>query len=103
MNVDRLRNDLIRLYGGRSSSAREAGAAGAGRAEQGAAPTRGDSVSLSPQLRELRRILHVIRRLPDVREERVAQLRQQIADGTYRINDEQIARALAGGRPRPGA
>ncbi len=35
--------------------------------------------------------------MPEVREEKVAQLREQIQQGTYQVSNRQIARAMIGG------
>ena len=51
----------------------------------------GDRVSLSPRARELlaaRRALEVI---PDVREDKIAEIKARIENGTYRIDGESIA------------
>ncbi len=63
---------------GRASSAKGSmGAAGAAAAS--ASSSRGDGVSISPQAR----LMAILSRLPDVREDRVEMLRQAIADGTF--------------------
>lgn len=56
----------------------EDGASGAARGGR-----RVDRVTLSPEGLQLQRVLDAMGEVPDVREERVAALRQQIADGTY--------------------
>jgi flagellar biosynthesis anti-sigma factor FlgM len=53
---------------------------------------RSDQVSLSDEAQQLRRVLASISELPDVREQRVAFLREQIENGTY---DRGIAEVAA--------
>jgi negative regulator of flagellin synthesis FlgM len=52
---------------------------------------RKDRVSLSPQARELLNAQKALAAIPDVREEKVEAIKARIADGTYRIDSEQIA------------
>jgi len=55
-------------------------------------PARGeDRVSLSPQARELLKAQRALAAIPDVREDKVEEIKAQIADGTYRIDSDQIA------------
>lgn len=57
-----------------------------------------DRVTLSSEGLQLQRVLDSLAQVPDVREERVAALRQQIADGTYdRGLDEVAARIVENG------
>jgi negative regulator of flagellin synthesis FlgM len=51
----------------------------------------GDSVSLSPQARELRSAREALTALPDIREEKVAAIRAQIEAGTYKVDSEKTA------------
>jgi len=52
---------------------------------------RGDRVSLSPQARELLNAQKALDAIPDVRTDKVEEIKARIADGTYRIDSEQIA------------
>ncbi|MDA8216037.1 MAG: flagellar biosynthesis anti-sigma factor FlgM [Dehalococcoidales bacterium] len=55
-------------------------------------PTRtGDSVDLSPRSRELLLMHRKLEETPDVREELVQSLRDQVQKGTYRPSGKQIA------------
>ncbi len=56
-----------------------------------------DEALLSPEARLLQRVRQAIEETPDVREDRVAALRQQIQDGTYQIDMEALIDALLGG------
>ena len=107
MSINRINQELMRLYGNRAGQAREGGKAdGAGPTSEattdasrpGAA--RGDSVALSGRVRELRRVVDIVRNLPDIREERVAELRQQIQDGSYQVPEEGLASRLMRLGPR---
>jgi len=52
---------------------------------------RKDRVSLSPQAKELLNAQRALAAIPDVRAERVEEIKARIADGSYRIDSEQIA------------
>lgn len=58
---------------------------------EGAPAASGDRVSLSPQARELIEARRALEAIPDVREDKVAEIRERIAAGTYRIDAEAIA------------
>jgi negative regulator of flagellin synthesis FlgM len=50
-----------------------------------------DRVELSKDYQELNKIKRVTMELPDIRSERVDQVRKQIADNTYQVKVTQIA------------
>ena len=52
-------------------------------------------VQLSEGAREIQRILQAAHDAPDVREDVVKEIRQQIDNGTYRIDVEALARRLS--------
>lgn len=59
---------------------------------EGPSPARrSDRVTLSPQARELLDAQKVLAAIPDVQADKVAEIKARIADGTYRIDSEQIA------------
>ncbi len=58
---------------------------------------RTDRVSLSPVAQDFARALQQVNEQPDVRSDRVAALQAQIADGTYRVDADAIARRLVVG------
>ncbi|QIA26253.1 flagellar biosynthesis anti-sigma factor FlgM [Thermaerobacter sp. PB12/4term] len=61
----------------------------------GAAPVPGrDRVDLSPAAAAVQRLVDETRGLPEVRAERVAALRAQIARGEYRIDPQQVAERM---------
>ena len=55
---------------------------------------RADSVTLSEQARGLQRALTVVTGLPDVRNERIAELRARLASGDYHVDADEIARRM---------
>lgn len=55
-----------------------------------------DQVELSSRGQELGQILGQIRQMPDVRTDRLAQLKDQIAQGTYRVDSQTLAQDLLG-------
>jgi negative regulator of flagellin synthesis FlgM len=57
-----------------------------------ARPTsQGDTVSLSPQVRQMQAAREALAAMPEIREEKVAAIRAQIEAGTYKIDGEKIA------------
>jgi negative regulator of flagellin synthesis FlgM len=52
---------------------------------------RKDRVSLSPQAKELLNAQRALAAMPDVRAEKVDEIKARIADGSYRIDSEKIA------------
>jgi negative regulator of flagellin synthesis FlgM len=48
-------------------------------------------VELSPQSRDMKKINEILATTPEVRTEKVAELKKAIADGTYRVKTEDIA------------
>lgn len=53
-----------------------------------------DSVKLSPEAKVMQEAIAVIETLPDVREEKVAQIRERIEDGSYQIDGKKIAEKM---------
>jgi negative regulator of flagellin synthesis FlgM len=53
-----------------------------------------DQASLSTRARELSLAREAARQAPDVRADRVAALRQQIAAGTYHVSDDLLAQKI---------
>jgi negative regulator of flagellin synthesis FlgM len=97
MNIERVnQNAASGAYGKRTNRTGEVGAAAGAGPTQGArgasAPT--DGVQHSDAARAIARAETAARSAPEVREELVAELKQQIQSGRYKIQDEQIARRL---------
>lgn len=98
MNINRIPQDLLRLYGGRSQGVGgggdAAGASGSGNVDDAATTARGDGLVLSEGAAALGRAITVARSAPDIREALVSELRQQVLSGTYQHADEAVARRL---------
>lgn len=60
-------------------------------AEKGRANAGEDNVELSQNARDLQRAQKALQDLPDIREDKVAALKQQIENGTYDIRVDKIA------------
>jgi len=54
----------------------------------------GDSVELSPEAKTMGQALKAMEALPDVREEKVAEIRERIANGTYQIDGREVAEKM---------
>ena len=53
--------------------------------------TKADTVALSNAAKNLQEAQKQLEAIPDVREDKVAQLKEQIENGTYEIDEEKIA------------
>ena len=53
--------------------------------------SKGDKVVLSPEAKKIQETKELMDSIPDIREEKVAQIRAQIENGTYRIKEEKLA------------
>ena len=63
--------------------------AAAGQQEQQQA--KADTVALSSAAKDIQEAQRQLEAIPDVREDKVAQLKEQIENGTYQIDEEKIA------------
>jgi len=50
-----------------------------------------DKVALSPEAKEIQEVKKILDSLPDVREDKVAEIREQIENGTYEVDSEKVA------------
>ena len=57
--------------------------------------THGDDVAVSPEAEHLSRVYAKLEAVPDVRTDRVEQLRQAVQDGAYEIPVDMLAERLA--------
>jgi negative regulator of flagellin synthesis FlgM len=94
MEIDKTQANQVRLpiRGPESTPGAEREVAKA-RPEQ----ARRDSLSISVEARELQTALKAVQDAPDIRAERVAELQRRIADGTYYVSAETLARDILGG------
>ena len=53
--------------------------------------TKSDTVVLSDTAKKIQQTQTQLKAIPDVREDKVAQLKEQIENGTYEIDEEKIA------------
>src|SRR5215210_9099269 len=81
---------------GEQAPIRQSRAQAAYRTTQTSTPS-GDTVEISDQAREKARALEAVQAAPDPRADRVAELRQQVQDGTYNVSPEQLADKLLRG------
>jgi negative regulator of flagellin synthesis FlgM len=58
------------------------------------APAKTDTVVISDAAKRIQEIRNQLDEIPDVREEKVAQLKNQIENGTYEINPGKIAEKI---------
>jgi flagellar biosynthesis anti-sigma factor FlgM len=64
--------------------------------ETGSDPARDDKVSLSQASKEMQLAKSAVADVPEIREEKVALIKQAIADNRYELNSEKIAEKLVG-------
>jgi len=55
---------------------------------------RGDDVRISGRAREAARIAAEVRKVPDVRQERVRELKEAVEAGTYRVSGADVAEKM---------
>ncbi|MDY6880763.1 MAG: flagellar biosynthesis anti-sigma factor FlgM [Desulfatiglans sp.] len=53
-----------------------------------------DKVVLSPKAREIQKAKMLLASVPDVREEKVQEIRQRIEEGTYKVESKKIAEKI---------
>jgi negative regulator of flagellin synthesis FlgM len=51
----------------------------------------GDTVELSDEAKALQRLEKAVKDVPEVREDKVAEIRKQLAQGTYKVDGQKIA------------
>lgn len=56
-----------------------------------------DQVTLSPAAQGFSQILQKLKNTPEVREDKVAEMREKMSAGTYQINNDEIAAKLLSG------
>lgn len=63
-------------------------------AQEAGRPSRGDEVSLSPEAQQVLALKDKIAQTPEVRQQRIAELRRQIESGTYRPSGRDVADSM---------
>lgn len=104
IDFNRLNNAATPANNGRTGSTQSGGrneavstsqpAPTAAPAEQASAAKTGESVQFSREAQQLQKVSDKLRDLPTVDKERVARLKQAIADGSYQIDDQRVAGKL---------
>jgi flagellar biosynthesis anti-sigma factor FlgM len=98
MNIDRLSQNLASgAYGARSKRTGEAGPSQGAEGSESSSARSADGLSLSSEGRALSRAQSAVRAAPEVREQLVERLRQEVQSGRYVTKDAEIARLLAEG------
>ncbi len=65
--------------------------------KSGGAPSETDRLELSIRGREISHLNDLIQSTPDVRENRIEQVRRELENGTYNVKAEKIAEKIIGG------
>ena len=58
------------------------------------ASSEGDNITLSDKAKDISRLTSQLKSAPDVRQERVNELKQQISDGTYNVSGKKVAEKI---------
>ena len=96
-SIDRVSGqEAARTYVHNADVARSGGVAHGGKPHQHhAQPSKGvDSVTLSDSARTLAAARDAVKNAPDVRDQKVAEIKQQVADGTYSVPARVLARKM---------
>jgi len=80
----------LQVYGSQGSKNQQ------GKIEQGEKIRKVDEVSLSEQVQAVQIAATALAKLPEVREEKVAQLKQAVRSGNYNVKGEDIAEKMLG-------
>ena len=95
MSIERLsHHEAARTYLQNADSARAANAASSGAEAKPGVSRRPDSVSLSDDARSLATARAAVQQAPDVRDARVAEIKQRVEDGTYEVPSHVLARNI---------
>jgi flagellar biosynthesis anti-sigma factor FlgM len=95
--IDRFSSDASRVYLQQTDAARTAAASNAAaHAGKGhhAHAAKADSVTLSDSARSLANARAEVDKAPDVREQKVAEIKQQVETGTYQVSAHVLARKM---------
>jgi flagellar biosynthesis anti-sigma factor FlgM len=95
-SIDRISaQDAARLYAQNTDVSRTTGTTAAvqpaGKAHQRTYVQTSDSVTLSDSARSMATARTAVHNAPDVREQKVADIKQQLSDGTYQVSSRVLA------------
>jgi negative regulator of flagellin synthesis FlgM len=98
-SIDRISpQDAARLYAQNTDVSRTAGTTAAvqpaGKAHQRQHVQNKDSVTLSDSARSMAAARTAVQNAPDVRLQKVADIKQQLSDGTYQVSSRALARKM---------
>jgi negative regulator of flagellin synthesis FlgM len=95
-SIDRLAaQDAARTYSHNTDVARAGGAQQAARAHHQAKHVKSaDSVTLSDDAKSLAAARDAVKAAPDVRNDKVSEIKQQVTDGTYHVPAKVLARKM---------
>jgi len=98
-SIDRISaQDAARLYAQNTDVSRSAAATAAvqpaGKAHPRSYAQSTDSVTLSDSARSVATARTAVQNAPDIREQKVADIKQQLSDGTYQVSSRMLARKL---------
>jgi negative regulator of flagellin synthesis FlgM len=95
-SIDRVGGqEAARTYVQNADVARAGSASQTGKAHHHAQPSKSvDSVTLSDSARSMAAARDAVQNAPDVREEKVAEIKQRVADGTYSVPARILARKM---------
>lgn len=101
-HIDRLQGrDAARTYVQNAELSRAAAAAGVaqqgGKTQRQQQAPRVDTVTLSANARAVAAAREAVQAAPDVRADKVAEIKQRVTDGTYTVNSSVLARKLLQG------
>ena len=97
MELNRIQQDLVRLYGGRTQGTRgpsQRQVPPSGSNDEAQSASRSDDVVLSDTAGAMRAAFGPVRSAPDVREAFVAELKSRVQAGNYRVPEDVLARRL---------
>lgn len=87
-----IETDLIRLS--RQAETNSAGPAKSDSVKSGTVTGQGDKLNFSKRASEVSKLVDGLKNLPDVRSEKINELKQKIANGEYRPSSTEIADAI---------
>jgi negative regulator of flagellin synthesis FlgM len=94
-SIDRIAGqNAASTYIQNADAARQANAPHAGKSQHHGHARKADEVSLSDGARSMAAAHEAVRNAPDVREQKVADIKQQVDSGTYQVSARVLARKM---------